>query len=102
MINKLNQRALTGARENIMDIKVLFGQRKCEYPGEYAPEALRVVDQYVDDTNPDWILDQKKFIESTNEFERVEIIEVSTGTLGSECIKEKLSVIGKTIPALVI
>lgn len=37
-----------------MIIKVLFAQRKESYEGEFAPEALVVVDEFTHSENPDW------------------------------------------------
>lgn len=36
-----------------MKLHILFGQRKCEYPGQYAPEALECWDEFCIDENPD-------------------------------------------------
>ncbi len=35
-----------------MILKALFGQRKCRYEGEYAPELLVCWDEYCIDENP--------------------------------------------------
>lgn len=37
-----------------MILKILFIQRKEDYPEEYAPEALVCVDEYADEENPKW------------------------------------------------
>jgi hypothetical protein len=41
-----------------MKIYVIFGQRKGTYVGQYAPEALDVVDEYAMEENPKWLLTQ--------------------------------------------
>jgi hypothetical protein len=40
-----------------MKIKMLWGQRKCAYPGQYAPELIQCVDENTDDENPDVLQD---------------------------------------------
>jgi len=36
-----------------MKLHILFGQRRCSYEGEYAPEALLCWDEYAVDNNPE-------------------------------------------------
>lgn len=59
-----------------MILKVLMGQRKESYPGEYAPEALEVMTEYDFSENESWILD--KFDEQKKEkhWENLRIIDV--------------------------
>ncbi len=38
-----------------MKLYVLFGQRKCTYDGQYAPEALAIADEWTMDENPQYI-----------------------------------------------
>jgi hypothetical protein len=38
-----------------MKLHIIFGQRKCNYPGEYAPEALDIADEYTMDVNPEFL-----------------------------------------------
>ena len=38
-----------------MKLHVIFGQRKCNYPGEYAPEALDFADECIMDNNSDFL-----------------------------------------------
>lgn len=44
----------------MIDLKTLWIQRKESYPGEYAPECLLAVDQYTDDSNPEYWEDESK------------------------------------------
>jgi hypothetical protein len=57
-----------------MKLFVLFGQRKGSYPGQYAPEALEVVDEYAHDENETWIQEQKDKMADTGEFESLAVI----------------------------
>jgi hypothetical protein len=41
-----------------MIIKVLFAQRKESYEGEFGPEALAVVDEFVDAENPNFMVEE--------------------------------------------
>lgn len=68
-----------------MDIYVLMGQRKCRYAGEYAPEALEVINEYGNDENPDFLIDKKKEYESSSEFDAVAVIRlrVSDAAIGA-------------------
>jgi hypothetical protein len=43
-----------------MIIVCLFGQRKENYSGEYAPELLAAIDGYGNDDNPDYLNDEEK------------------------------------------
>lgn len=60
-----------------MKILVLMGQRKCSYPGEYAPEALACINEYGHDENPEYLNDARKDELATNDFDSVEIITLS-------------------------
>jgi hypothetical protein len=61
-----------------MKIKILFAQRKCSYGGEYAPEALAVVDQHTDDENPEYFQREceKELKVMGNECEAHRVIEI--------------------------
>jgi hypothetical protein len=74
-----------------MILFVIFGQRKETYPGQYAPEALEVMDEYGMEDNPEWLegkLDEHK---KDTSFVNVEIIEINLGSNGQEAIRERLS-----------
>ena len=57
-----------------MTIHVLFGQRKCSYPGEYAPEPLAVSSDIIDDDNPDYMAGELEKAKASGEYESVRII----------------------------
>lgn len=40
-----------------MTVKLLIAQRAESYPGEYGPEVLAAVDEFTDDSNPDYFVD---------------------------------------------
>lgn len=74
-----------------MNLIVLFGQRKCEYDGEYAPETLEIVCDAVMDTNPDWIHDKKAEYIETGEFDAVELVEIFLGEDATKKIYDRLT-----------
>ena len=43
-----------------MKIICLFAQRKCSYPGQYAPELYASADGIVDESNPDYLIEQEQ------------------------------------------
>lgn len=59
-----------------MKIYVVFGQRKCRYLGEYAPEALDVMDEFGMDENPEYLENKKREYILSNEFDAVSIIPI--------------------------
>jgi len=42
-----------------MKILCLFVQRKCSYEGQYAPELFAAIDEYGNDDNPDYLIDEE-------------------------------------------
>ena len=71
-----------------MKIYVLFGQQKEDYPGQYAPEALEVMDEYAWEDNSTWLLEKLSEYEKDRRFEALKIIEVDVGS--QETIRELL------------
>lgn len=59
-----------------MKIHVIFGQRHCRYEGEYAPEALEIIDEYGNDDNPGFLIDALAKHRKSNEFSAVEVVNV--------------------------
>jgi hypothetical protein len=53
---------------------MLWGQRKCSYPGQYAPELLTAIDEYANDDNPDYINDEFVKHQDSDEFDSLEIM----------------------------
>lgn len=51
-----------------MKIKMLWGQRKCLYPGQYGVELLEAVDENCEDENPDYFQNEKEKYSSSGEF----------------------------------
>lgn len=43
-----------------MKLKCLFFQRDETYEGQHAPELLCAVDEYTDDDNPEWFVNEQK------------------------------------------
>lgn len=60
-----------------MKLFVLFGQRKCSYPGEYAMEALDCMNESACSDNPDYLEGEQAKYEQSNEFDRLSIVELS-------------------------
>ena len=42
-----------------MKVICLFGQRKETYDGQYAPELLAAIDDFSDDDNPDYLIEEE-------------------------------------------
>jgi hypothetical protein len=66
-----------------MTIFVLFGQRKEDYDGQFAPEALAVISCYGQEENPDYMADELAKYEATKEFIGLRVCEVSIGSQSS-------------------
>jgi hypothetical protein len=60
-----------------MNLFVLFGQRICDYPGEYALEAIACASEADMDGNPEYLPEQKAKYEATKEFERLAVVTLS-------------------------
>ena len=59
-----------------MKFHILIGQRKCSYPGQYAPEALEVADEYTMDENPEWMGEKREEFGMTDEFDALTVMVV--------------------------
>ncbi|MFG9350103.1 hypothetical protein ACEP28_32270 [Pseudomonas aeruginosa] len=60
-----------------MKLFVLYGQRKCTFPGEYAMEALACIDENGHSENPDYLNGELAIHEGSCEFDRLSIVELS-------------------------
>lgn len=60
-----------------MKLMVLYGQRKCTYPGEYALEALACMDEVGDSDNPDYLIGEHERHQASGEFDRLCIVPLS-------------------------
>jgi hypothetical protein len=74
-----------------MKLFIVFAQRKCSYEGQYAPEALHVVDEYSRDENPTWIEERLAEVEANDDFVSAAIIEVVLGDADYEEIQSRLT-----------
>jgi hypothetical protein len=82
-----------------MDIFILVGQRKCRYEGEYAPEVLEAIDQFGNDANPDFLIDAKRRLTLTEEFDALSVVKVR---VPSQAITDALFPASKAIPGEVV
>lgn len=57
-----------------MNLYVLFGQRICSYPNEYALEALACASQADMDGNPEYIPEQEAKHKASKEFDRLAVV----------------------------
>lgn len=60
-----------------MKIHLIVAQRKCSYPGQYAPEVLDAIDSNTLHDNPDWLLEKLDNHRSYSDLERVEVLVVN-------------------------
>lgn len=82
-----------------MIIYVLMGQRKENYPGEYAPEALACMDDEGQSINPDYLAGKKAEADETNDFENTVIVALEANT---RSILSLLRPAAAVIPAAVL
>ncbi|WP_018234370.1 hypothetical protein [Thioalkalivibrio thiocyanodenitrificans] len=57
-----------------MEILILMAQRKCSYPGEYAPETLGCMAEAELIDNPEYLENERRKHIDSGEFEAVEIL----------------------------
>lgn len=57
-----------------MKVHILYAQRNERYPGEYAPEALAVIDENGMSDNPEYMAEKKVAATKTGEFESVVVV----------------------------
>lgn len=57
-----------------MEIIVVMAQRKCDYPGQYGPEALACMSEYEFSDNPGYLHDARLENMDTGEFDAVELV----------------------------
>lgn len=85
-----------------MILKVIFGQRKERYEGEFAPEALDVVTEFGYEENPDWLNDKLERLrkELKEDFKRFEIVDVEVSMKAIQAIlRPSLDIVqGKVLP----
>lgn len=82
-----------------MKLFVLFGQRKCSYPEEYALEALACADENAYSDNPDYLDGEHAKYEGSGEFDRLRIVELA---VSEPAIRRILYPEMEAIPAAVI
>lgn len=78
---------------------VLFGQRKCDYPGQYALDALACMDENGQSDNPDYLEGELGKYEQSGEFDRLSIVELA---VNEKDVRSVLYPELKTIPAAVV
>lgn len=59
-----------------MIFHIMVGQRKCSYPGEYAPEALEVMDDNAMGDYEEYMRDKLKEYRDSEEFDSIVTIQV--------------------------
>ena len=59
-----------------MIFHILIGQRKCAYPGQYAPEALEVMDDNGMSDNPEFMSEKMEYYQRSREFDSIVIMKV--------------------------
>lgn len=82
-----------------MELLVLIGQRKQRYEGEYALEALAVIDDIGDSDNPDYMSDELTKHTKAEEFDALAVVRLN---VSEKAIREVLYPAAKTLPATVV
>jgi hypothetical protein len=59
-----------------MELHILWGQRICDYDGQYAPEALEIADQLTMDDNPEWFSGKMDEYIRSNDFDSVQAMKI--------------------------
>ena len=54
----------------------IFGQRRCNYEGQYAVEYLDGIDGFSDGENPDWLQERLLYFQNTKEFSKVKVVKL--------------------------
>jgi hypothetical protein len=57
-----------------MKLYIIFAQAKCSYEGQYAPEAIHIMDEISYDGNPSWIYEKLEEVRNDAFYEFAEII----------------------------
>lgn len=81
-----------------MKLLVLMGQRKEQYEGQYALEALAVIDEISDSDNPDYIDAELKKYTASGEFDALAVVCLS---VSEKAVREVLYPAARTLPATV-
>lgn len=76
-------------------IYLLIGQRKVSYPGEFAPEALAVADEFTQDDNPEYLDNELDKYEKSKEFTALEIIKVNVNADFDDILNRRIEVSGE-------
>lgn len=71
-----------------MKITMVWGQRNCKYPGQYAPELLEAMSEYANEDNPNVINDAYKKYSLCGDFSHVAVVRAN---IKSEVIEDILS-----------
>jgi len=84
----------------MMKIKVLFGLRKESYAGQYAPEALVVVDEFTDEENPDYFDEAaRKSRSKYDEWMSFAVVEIG---IDQEEVRRRCLNLQPTIPGTIV
>lgn len=81
-----------------MDFLVLVGQRKERYDGEYAMEALAVIDEWGNDDNPDYMREELAKHRASGEFDALAVVRLGAS---GDAVRAALYPQAKSIPATV-
>jgi hypothetical protein len=81
--------SLIGGGEQV-NIYVIFAQRIESYEGQYAPEALEVMDEYGYDENAEWLESRLEPIKKQGDIVNAKIFKVDLGPGSTEAIRKSL------------
>jgi hypothetical protein len=59
-----------------MIITVLFGQLKCNYPGEYGPDALDVIGEFAYSDNPEYFNETLEKYEKSGDYAKLALVDI--------------------------
>lgn len=74
-----------------MKLHIIFGQRECRYEGQYAPEALGIVDEHCHDENPGYLTAALSKARDNKDFIAVEVVDIELNDAASKAIFNRLN-----------
>lgn len=75
-------------KREMVTLRAIFGQRKCSYPGEFAPEFLDGMDEFGCNENGEWIEEKLEEHRKNTDFVAVALVDIK---VPYDVIREKLS-----------
>lgn len=81
----------------MFDLYLLFGQRKCSYPGQYEMEVLESCDYVTQDENPSFMKEKYDYYYQSKQFTHLRWISISIfrSAIEDQLFESKFSIHGE-------